>query len=349
MAELKPVYLIHGDDHGAVAERRGGLRTLAEREQGGGASVELLDGDAATPAGVAGALAAMTLAVGRRVIIVEGVERWREADVDQHLAPALAAMPPETTLAMFAREEARAKAPAGVHQLVKRAGGQVVAQMTVKPWELPKWVREQATRIGLSLDQAAAKALVAQVGERQQRLLRELEKLALEATPGAQDGAGSGSGSPPAIRIGVEHIERRAAHSSEWRAYALADALVGGDPRAAALSYLRLREQGERLSGLTYLMAARLRDALAVSLRLQAGESTAEVKRSLRMPSRAADRFIADVARSEPERLRGALGTLAELELNTRGGAALAGTRSALAGLDEDTLALSAIEAITAG
>ena len=52
--------------------------------------------------------------------------------------------------------------------------------MTVKPWELPKWAREQAARIGLSLDAAAAKALVAQVGERQQRLLRELEKLALE-------------------------------------------------------------------------------------------------------------------------------------------------------------------------
>ena len=34
--------------------------------------------------------------------------------------------------------------------------------------------------MGLELDAAAAKALVAQVGERQQRLLRELEKLALE-------------------------------------------------------------------------------------------------------------------------------------------------------------------------
>ena len=31
MAELKPAYLIHGDDHGAVAERRAGLRTLVER------------------------------------------------------------------------------------------------------------------------------------------------------------------------------------------------------------------------------------------------------------------------------------------------------------------------------
>ncbi|MGA2455513.1 MAG: DNA polymerase III subunit delta [Solirubrobacteraceae bacterium] len=341
MAELKPVYLIHGDDHGAVAERRAGLRGLVEREQGGGASIELLEGDAATPAGVADALAAMTLAMGWRVIIVEGAERWREAEITKRLAGALAEMPPETTLAVFAREEARAKVPAALHTLVKRAGGQIVAQMTVKPWELAKWAREQAARLGLSLDAAAAKALVAQVGERQQRLLRELEKLALE---GDLPDAGSALGT--LRQIGVQDIERRAAHSTDWRAYALADALVGADGREATLSYLRLRQQGERLSGLSYLMAQRLRDALAVAQRLQAGESVAEIKRGLRMPARAAERFVADVARTDAARLRAALTALADLELNTRGGAPLSGSRTALAGLDEDTLALRAIEGI---
>jgi DNA polymerase-3 subunit delta len=348
--DLKPAYLIHGDDHGAVAERRAGLRALGEGQQGGGASVELLEGDAATPAGVAEALAAMTLSIGRRVIIVEGVERWRQADVEKQLVGAIAQMPPDTTLALFAREEARAKAPAALHDAVKRAGGQVVAQMTVKPWELAKWARERASRLGLSLDAAAAKALVAQVGERQQRLLRELEKLALEGdepgvAPGA-DGAGAGAAAKPR-QIGVQDIERRAAHSTEWRAYGLADALVGGDGREAALSYLRLRQQGERLSGLTYLMAQRLRDALAIALRLQAGESAAEVKRGLRMPARAAERFVADVARSDVERLRSALAALADLELDTRGGAPLTASRTPLAGMDEDTLALQAIAAIT--
>jgi DNA polymerase-3 subunit delta len=356
MPELRPAYLIHGDDHGAVAERRAGLRALSESQEGGGASVELLEGEAATPAGVADALAAMTLAIGRRVMIVEGVERWREDDVKKHLAASLAQMPPDTTLALFAREEARAKAPAALHDAVKRAGGQIVAQLTVKPWELAKWAREQAARLGLSLDAAAAKALVAQVGERQQRLLRELEKLALEGDQADGAGAGSGTdadagaaGQTPAAprRIGVQDIEGRAAHSTEWRAYALADALVGQDGREATLSYLRLRQQGERLSGLTYLMAQRLRDALAVALRLQAGESVAEVKRGLRMPPRAAERFVADVARSDVERLRAALAALADLELDTRGGAPLASSRTALAAMGEDTLALRAIEVVT--
>lgn len=338
MAELKPAYLIHGDDHGAVAERRAGLRALGEGCGASETSVELLEGEGATPAGVAEALAAMTLAIGRRVIVVEGVERWREAEIEQQLVPAMAQMPPDTTLALFAREEARAKAPAVLHSAVKRAGGQVVAQMTVKPWELPKWAREQAARMGLSLDAAAAKALVAQVGERQQRLLRELEKLLLE-----------GEDEPTGARaVAVEEIEQRSARSAEWRAYALADALVGADAREATHAYMRLREQGERLSGLIYLMAQRLRDALGVAVRLQAGESQAAVKRGLRMPPRAAERFVADVARSDPARLRSALGALADLELDSRGGAVIAADRTPLAALSEDTLALRAIQTITA-
>jgi DNA polymerase III subunit delta len=355
MPELKPAYLIHGDDHGAIAERRAGLRALAQRE-GGADSVEALEGEDATPAGVASALAAMTLALGRRVILVEGVERWKQADVQKQLVPALGQMPPDTTLALFAREEGHTKAPAAVHEAVKQAGGQVVVQETVKPWELPKWARAQAAQMGIELDMAAAKALVAQVGNRQQRLLRELEKLVLEqeGSTGAPPASGEATidkakTAPRPIRVSAQDIEARAAHSAEQRAYTLADALVGGDRGASTLTFLRLRGQGERLPGLTYLMAARVRDALTVALRLQAGESATEVKRGLRMPPKAAERFIADVARSEPDRLRGALGVLADLELDTRGGSPLALARTGSAALDEETLALRAIELMTTG
>ena len=340
MPSLKPAYLIHGDAHGAVAERRAGLRVLAEGEQGGAASVELLEGDASTPAGVAQALAAMTLAVGRRVIVVEGVERWREADVEKHLMPAIASMPPETTLALFAREEARAKAPEVLHAAVKGAGGQVVTQMTVKRWDLPEWARAQAKRLGVSLDAAAAKALVAQVGERQQRLLRELERLALEG--------GETVGSPAGSRqVSSADIEQRAAHSALWQAYGLADAIVGASASEASLAYLRLRQQGESLTGLTYVMARRLRDALEIALRLGAGESVAEVKRRVPGPPRAAARFVADVQGTDPDRLREALTALADLEVDSRGGAPISARRSPFAGISEDTLALRTIEAIT--
>jgi DNA polymerase-3 subunit delta len=338
MPDLKPAYLIHGDDHGAVAERRARLRALAQ-DGGDAGSVELLEGEQGTPAGVAQALCAMTFAMGRRVLIVDGVERWKQAEVESQLAPAMKDMPPDTTVALFAREEGRAKAPAALHKAVEKAGGQIVAESTVKPWELPRWAREQAARMGIALDAVAAKALVAQVGERQQRLLRELEKLALEA-----DLADGGA----RVSVSVEDIEGRAAQSATTRVWGLADALVAGDATRALGDYLSLRRQGERLPGLTFVMAGRLREALAVSLRLAEGESAAEVKRGLRMPPRAAERFVADVARTEPERLRAALQALADLELDTRGGALVNAQRSRLSGLQEDTLALRAIQAATA-
>jgi DNA polymerase III subunit delta len=344
VAQLKPAYLIHGDDHGAIAERRARLRALGESD----GSVELLEGDAASPARVAHALAAMTLAPGRRVIIVEGVERWRPAEFERDLAPALKSMPPDTTVALFAREDVKAKAPDAIGKAVRAAGGDIVTQSEVKPWQLPEWVRERAAKLGVSLDKPASHALIRQVGERPQRLARELEKLALEAdAPGQGAHAGRGAACAP-ITIAAEDIEERAAHSAEWRAFSLADALVAGDAQRATACYMAVREQGESVSGLIYLMAKRMREALAVSLRLSAGESAAQVKRSLRMPQRAAERFIADVSRSDPERLQRALVELADLELDSRGGALLVRDRSQLAPLDEDTIALQRIAAIAA-
>src|SRR3954454_4785936 len=80
VATFKTAYLIHGNDHGRIAERRARLRGLAEAEYGTGV-VELFEGDAATPEAVALALRAMTFAIGRRFLIVDGVERWKDSDV----------------------------------------------------------------------------------------------------------------------------------------------------------------------------------------------------------------------------------------------------------------------------
>jgi DNA polymerase III subunit delta len=328
---LDPLYLVHGDDHAGISERRSRLRTRVEGE---GGSVELLEGDAATPAGAAQALATMTLAAGRRVIVVDGAERWRKDDFERDLAGALDEIPPETTLVLFAREDPRVKLAPAILERLKKGKARIDTQMAVKPWELPRWVAEQAARMGLELDKPAAQALVRQVGDRPQRLLRELEKLALEVKTPAP--------------IDAEHIEARAAHSAEWKAYALADALVGGDTAQAVATYMGVREQGESPAGLVYLMARRLREALDVSLRLQAGESAAQVKRSLRLPQRAAERLVADASRCDPDRLRRALVVLADLELDSRGGAVLLADRSPLAPLGEDTIALRAIAEITA-
>ncbi len=109
MPSFKPAYLIHGDDHGRIAERRARLRSIAE-EQSGPQGIELIEGDHATPDVVATALSALTFALGRRFIIVDGAERFRERDLEP-LERALEDIPPDTTVAFFAREDSRAKVP----------------------------------------------------------------------------------------------------------------------------------------------------------------------------------------------------------------------------------------------
>ncbi len=321
MAPWKPAYLVHGDDHGRIAERRARLRALAEAQSGAG-GVEVLEGEAAAPEAVAAALQAMTFAVGRRFIIVEGVERWKEAETEP-VVQALASPAPETTVVFFAREESRAKAPKKLHEAVERAGGDISAERTVKPWELPKWVVAEGRRIGVELDANAAKALVAHVGDRQQRLSRELEKLQLELGPEA--------------RITAEDVEELTAASAERRVWTLADALVAGDPAQATRLYLELRARGERVPSLLYWMTRRLREANDALARLEAGESPAEVKRSLPGGPKAASRFLDEVRKLDRDRLRRSLEAMADLELASRGGSAAE---------SEDTAALRAITAI---
>ncbi len=130
------------------------------------------------------------------------------------------------------------------------------------------------------------------------------------------------------------------ASSAERKSWTLADALVARDGASATRAYLELRQQGERLAGLLFTIARRLRDALEVAERLEAGESAASVKRGLRMPPKAAERFVADVQRNDVAGLREAIAIVADLELASRGGS---GSK-----LGEDTLAVSAIARIAA-
>jgi DNA polymerase-3 subunit delta len=323
---FKPAYLVLGDDHGRIAERRAKLRALAEAESGAG-GVEVLEGDDCSADGVIAALSTMTFAMGRRFVIADGVERWKDADVEL-VAAAMEGMDGETlTLALFGREESRYTVPDGLRAAVERAGGQVAVESGVKPWELPSWVQARARELGLELDKGAARALVAQVGERQQRLLRELEKLALEHGAGAS--------------LGETEIEESGAASAERKVWTLGDALVAGDEKAAMRALVELRGQGERLPRLMFNIADRLRDAIKVAEALAAGKPPAEARKGLRMGPKVAARFVEEVGKRDVDALRRALEVIADLELESRGGGPSQGA------LDEDTLAVRAVVAAT--
>ncbi len=318
MPDFKPAYLIHGDDHGRITERRAALRALAERESGSN-GVECFEGDHSAPDVVAGALAAMTFAIGRRFLIVDGAERWKDAAIATHLLPAIAGIGPDTTVAFFGREEGRLKVSDKLVKAVEKAGGVVAVERTLRAKELPKWLQGEAKRLGVGLDRDAAQALVSHVGDRQQRLLRELEKLALELGPGA--------------RIGADEVDAAAAHSAEQQVWGLVDTLVAGDGTATMRAYLELAAQGESLARLVPLLARRVREVLMIAQRLEAGENPPAIKASMKGSPWALDRRIAEARRSDVGRLSRTIEVLADLELASHGASELSDPTEAIRAL----------------
>ena len=315
MPTFKAAYLIHGDDHGRIGERRTRLRAMAEAEAGT-AGVEVFEADACTPEAVADALSAMTFAIGRRFVIADGVERWKDADVEEVASGAGRDRPRDADRRLL---RARGRPPEGPGR-AGEGGQRPPAARSPRRARSSRascraGSRQRASELGLELDNQAARALIAQVGDRQQRLLRELEKLALEHGPGAA--------------IGVEEVQESCAGSAERKLWTLADALVAGDRKGATRALLELRQQGERLPGLLYNMVRRLRDALAIAEALAAGQPPAQIKKSLRMPGFAADRLIADAGRRDVDAYRRALELMADLEVESRGGRRAAGSTRA--------------------
>ena len=176
------LYLIHGDDHGRIAERRARLRDMAEGQ--GGAGVRVVRGRPGDARGRRRRAERDDLrdrppvhhCRRRRALEGQGDGRARgcarrdRARHDRHLLRARG-RPPEGAQAPAGRgQEGRRR-----HR--RRAVGQALgaAQVGGRPGQAA----------GSRPTPDAARMLVGHVGERQQRLLRELEKLALELEPDA--------------------------------------------------------------------------------------------------------------------------------------------------------------------
>jgi DNA polymerase-3 subunit delta len=309
VAELKPVYLVCGDDDAKIDSWRARVRTRAEEESGPG-GLETFEAGSSGPVEVAAALAALSFDPGVRYLLVDDVGAWKTAALAP-LEAALAAPPPDTVLVLIVR----GKAPAPLRKAVERAGGEVREYTAPKPWELPKWCVERARELDIRLDGEASKELVAWVGTSQQRLGRELEKLALTVYP--------------AKEVTVGDVERFAAGDGAPQAYDLADALVAGNLSETLRLAERLEAHGERPGRLLFPLVRRLREVHRAAAMLEAGMPEQQVREALKAPPWLAKRTVARAKRADVAALERALSVFAELEVELRGGGE--------SQLDEDT------------
>ena len=300
MAELKPIYLVHGDDDAKIDAWRARVRARAEQDQGPG-GLELFDPVEVGPEALAAELQAMTFAVGTRYLLADDVGLWKAAQLDP-IESALTSMPPETVLVLIVR----GKPSKGLLKAVQGAGGEVRECAAPKPWELPKWAAERARELGLELEPEAAKALTALAGPGQQRIARELEKLALAIHPDT--------------RLTLEQVEALAAGDASPQAYDLADALASHDLRSTLALAEGLAAQDEPPGRLVWRIVDRLRSVHRAAELLEAGVADKDIGRALRQPPWLVKKTVAKARTADRATLERALCVFAELEVELRGG-----------------------------
>jgi len=303
VADLKPVYLIHGDDDSKIDAWRSRVRKRAESENGPGA-LESFDAGSDDAEAVIASLAALTFATGTRYLLVDDVGAWKAAAAAP-LVDSIAALPPETVLVLVVR----GKPLKSLATAVEQAGGEVRDHPAPKPWELPKWATGRARELGLRLEGEAAKTLVTIAGPSQQRMSRELEKISIALYPEAT--------------ASVDDVERLAAGEASPKIYDLADAVVGGNVESAIALAEELSEWGERPSRFVYPIIGRLREVRRAAELLEGGMTEKELAGALKMPPWRAKKVVALARRADREALERAICRFADLEVDLRGGGSL--------------------------
>jgi DNA polymerase-3 subunit delta len=295
---LLPVYLLTGSD------RPKHLRALRRlRARFGPEAVERLSAEEASGADAVAACNALGLfGGGGRLVIVEGVDRWRKADVDA-VAEYLSNPVEGAVLALVVDGALRGSALSDL----SAKQGQVLHYDVPKSNNLHKWAHAELKRLGVSADAEAARALVELVGDDTVALAGEIEKL------------GAWAGGEP---VGRPEVEQLVAPGREAAAWALTDAW-GQRDLPALLEACELALERKEPFLLAVDLASHVGRVRAGQALAEEGLSTREIAGRLKMkefPARKALQHAENYSRGE---LDAALVRLAELDAAIKGASRL--------------------------
>jgi DNA polymerase III subunit delta len=301
---LLPVYLLTGSDRPKVGRA---IRRL--RSRFGEESIEHLAADTAGGAEAVAACNALGLFAGGdggRLVIVEGVERWKKADVDtvaEYLVDPVAG----AVLALVAVEAPRSDALAKAVS----AAGKVLAYDAPKPRDLPAWVRAQFEGLGGTIEPEGARALVELVGDDLVALATEADKITIWA------------GARPVTRADVEALATPAREAAAW---AITDAW--GDRDAAALMAAAEAEL-ERRDPFAIAVRLAAHVTLVRSLKVLAAEGLGakEIAKRLKLHEFRVRKALGHADRYSQEELDAAVVRLAALDAGLKGASRLSGSQ----------------------
>ena len=300
--ELRSAYLLLGSDRPKIRRALARLRARFPAE-----SVDLLAADTSPAADAVAACNALGLFGddGARLVVVEGVERWRADDADA-LAAYLESPSATSVLALVAEGAVR---QAGLVKAVEKVG-QVLRFDVPKPRDPSGWVRAEFERVGARANAEAARALVDLVGDDVTELASEVDKLATWAA-GAE--------------IGRREVEALAVSAGDTFVWALTDAWGDRDCArvlAACESLLERRTKEPFASAAAlagYVGRVRAAQRLAAD-----GANTTEVAKRLGIKDYPARKALGHARNYGPDELDAAVVRLAELDAALKGASRLA-------------------------
>jgi len=235
--ELKPVYLLAGEEHLLLLEAADELRARARAL--GYVEREVIDAEANGDWNdLTMAMVSMSLFSSRKVIDLRlpGGKPGKEgsaAIMDYCRNP-----PPDTVLLITCTQWSKQHETAWV-AAVERAGV-FVPVWPLKPDELPEWIGQRMARRGLRPDRDAIAALAERVEGNLLAAAQEIDKLHLL------------HGDKP---LDAATLEDLVADSARFDVFRLSDAALGGDAARALRVLAGLRAEGEQVPGLLPIVA----------------------------------------------------------------------------------------------
>ena len=296
---LKALYLISGTDRPKVERAVERLRSHFDPD----AVERLFATEVAGGDAVAACNALGLFGSGGRLVVVEGVERWKTDDA-KAIAAYVKSPTPDTVLALVG-DELKKESP-----LVKACGKHADVLVYDTPRRnLPAWVAEQFSRAGANAQPEACRLLVELVGDDLFDLSSEVDKLATWA--GGDE-------------IRESDVEALVAGRAETPPWTLTDAWGRRDPAGVLAACERVLTRGDKtVSGLVWQLADHVALVRACAGFAREGVAVAEAAKRLRKKEYPVRKAYAQAEAFSGAELDAAVTKLADLDAAVKGGSRL--------------------------
>ncbi|MBS0555814.1 MAG: DNA polymerase III subunit delta [Proteobacteria bacterium] len=233
-SELKPVYLIAGEEHLLVIEAADALRARA-RELGFGER-EILDADQFFDwDALARAGASLSLFASRRLIDLRLPTGKPGKDGGAAIVEFCANPPPDTVLLISSLQWSKKDNEATAWCKAVEQAGLYVPVWPMRMDEFSTWLAQRMAGRGLNPDRAAVQALAERVEGNSLAAAQEIDKLVLL------------QGAAP---LDAQTLEDLVADSARYDVFKLVDAALGGDAARALRILAGLRAEGDAIPAL---------------------------------------------------------------------------------------------------